>query len=78
MNSRKKLVLYYGGINKTYKHLEATEKRLKAMVEEEEITMTECVMRLNIMKQFKKALWKYCATKDYIQARAEYKNNLPK
>jgi len=56
MNSRKKLVLYYGGINKTYKHLEATEKRLKAMVEEEEITMTECVMRLNIMKQFKKAL----------------------
>lgn len=78
MESRKKLVLYCGGINKTYKYLESVEKWLKAMAEEDEITTTEYVMRRNIMKQFKKALWKYCATQDYIVARTEYKKNLPK
>lgn len=74
MSYRKKLVFYYGGIQKFFDHLKWVEKRLKAMVDEDIITMTESVMRINILKQFKRSMTIYLQTQDFLIAYEKFKS----
>lgn len=52
----KKLTLYYGGVDKTFKHLKDVENDLKKAVVNWEIRKHECANRIFIIKNFKKRL----------------------
>lgn len=52
----KKLTVYYGGVDKTFKHLKNVEDGLKKAVINWDIKKRECTNRIFILKNFKKRL----------------------
>lgn len=52
----KKLTVYFGGVDKTFKHLKNVENELKKAVIKWDIKNNECNSRIFMLKNFKKRL----------------------
>ena len=61
----KKLIEFYGGVNKTFKHLKLVKKSLWSSIDDSNITFADWNKRIEILDKFKKTLQFYIDNDNY-------------